>query len=130
MPRVATYYQLLDNPVDVSATPLTLNQSVADTPAGGEGALVTWFAGAAVAGSGVVTYTVTLNGSPIGSYEVISTFPTITGASRIPVQETIASSVVKHGSGAAGNNVLVFTKTGGLATLTLSAVMLWHRVNV
>jgi hypothetical protein len=77
-----------------------------------------------------VTYTVTLNGSPIGSYEVISTFPTITGASRIPVQETIASSVVKHGSGAAGNNVLVFTKTGGLATLTLSAVMLWHRVNV
>ena len=129
MPRVATYYQLLDNPVDVSATPLTLNQSVADTPAGGEGALVTWFAGAAAPGSSTTaTYTVTLNGTLIGSYEVSGYYAFV--PDRIPVQEAIATNIVKHGSGAAGSNELIFTKTGGAATLTLSAVMLWHRVNV
>ena len=127
MPTVATYYQLLDDLVIVTGS-LTLTQNITVPPAGGEGALVTWFAGAAVEGGGSVTYTVTLNGSLIGSYEVISEFLGV--AFRIPVQEAIATGVVKHGSGAAGNNSLVFTKTGGAGTLTLSAVMLWHRVNV
>ena len=123
MPKVATYYQLLDNPVDVSATPLTLNQSVADTPAGGEGALVTWLA-AGIAG--VVTYNVKVNGNNLGDYTAISIggsggIPAVV----IPVQEATTTSAVHQGS----NNV-VFTKTGGTGTLRLSAVMLWHRVNV
>ena len=41
------------------------------------------------------------------------------------MQEATTTSNVKQ-----GNNTLVFTKTGGTGTLTLSAVMLWHRVNV
>jgi hypothetical protein len=128
MPTVATYYQLQDDLVNVTSS-LTLTQNITVTPAGGEGALVTWFAGTAAPGSSTTaTYTVTLNGTLIGSYEVSGYYAFV--PDRIPVQEAIATNVVKHGSGAAGNNVLIFTKTGGGATLTLSAVMLWHRVNV
>jgi hypothetical protein len=126
---VATYYQLRDDPINLSGavgTILKFTQPITVTPAGGEGALVTWFAGA-VFGGGNVTYTVTLNGTLLGSYEA---FAVLAGTFRIPTQETIASNVLKHGSGAAGNNDLVFTKTGGVGTLTLSAVMLWHRVSV
>ena len=118
MPKVATYYQLQDNPIDVT-TPLTLNKSVADTPAGGEGALVTWQAGSA--GTGFVTYRVEVNGNKIGDYVALNISPTF----GIPVQEATTTSDVKKGP-----NKLVFTKTGGTGTLRLSAVMLWHRVNV
>jgi len=128
MPRVATYYQLLDNPVDVSATPLTLNQSVADTPAGGEGALVTWLA-ASVRGSGTagfVTYSVEVNGNPLGDYLALEgTFP---GFPDFPtaVQEAANTTDVRR-----GGNQLVFTVTSTTGdVLRLRAVMLWHRVNV
>ena len=125
MPTVATYYQLQDDLINLSATgpagALKFTQSITVTPAGGEGALVTWFAGAVVPGGGV-TYTVTLNGTQLGSYEV---FPVLGSTFRIPTQETTATNVVIKGT-----NQLVFTKTGGTGTLTLSAVMLWHRVNV
>jgi hypothetical protein len=121
MPTVATYYQLQDNPVDVS-TPLTLSQSIPVTPAGGEGALVTWQAG--TAGGGFATYKVEVNGNKLGDYLALSiSTGAITGG--IPVQETTTTSDVRKGP-----NQLVFTKTGGTGTLQLSAVMLWHRVNV
>jgi hypothetical protein len=125
MPAVATYYQLVDNPTDVSAS-LTLSQSVPVTPAGGEGALVTWLASAVPgAGSAFVTYEVKVNGNKIGDYTAFdfsgSTLPT----AGIPVQEATTTSDVKKGT-----NQLVFTKTGGPRALRLSAVILWHRVNV
>ena len=126
MPRVATYYQLLDNPVDVSATPLTLNQSVADTPAGGEGALVTWQAAAVPGGTGTVTYAVEVNGNPLGDYLALEgTFP---GFPDFPtaVQEAANTTDVRR-----GGNQLVFTVTSTTGdVLRLRAVMLWHRVNV
>jgi len=121
MPTVATYYQLKDDQVELSGGSLTLSQSIPVTPAGGEGALVTWLAGRAAAPGGNVTYNVTLNGTKLGDYVMEAIQPTI----KIPMQEATVSGNVKK-----GNNVLVFTKTGGAGTLTLSAVMLWHRVNV
>jgi hypothetical protein len=122
MPTVATYYQLQDNPVDVSTT-LTLSQSIPVTPAGGEGALVTWQAGTA-AGTGFVSYKVEVNGNKLGDYLAVNfSAAGITGG--IPVQETTTTPDVNKGP-----NQLVFTKTGGPGTLRLSAVMLWHRVNV
>ena len=124
MPTVATYYQLQYDIVNLSVGSLKLTQNITDTPAGGEGALVTWFAGATPTAFGsAVTYTVTLNGTPIGNYEALANFTTV--PSRIPVQEATATNLVHK-----GRNELIFTITGGTATLTLSAVMLWHRVNV
>jgi hypothetical protein len=119
MPTVATYYQLQDNPTDVSAS-LTLSQSVPVAPAGGEGALVTWLAGAVV-GTGDVTYRVEVNGNSIGDYQAFDFGQIIP----IPVQEATNTNDVRQ-----GGNQLVFRKTGGPGTLRLSAVMLWHRVNV
>jgi hypothetical protein len=123
---VATYYQLQDDLVNLSATgpagALKLQQSITVTPAGGEGALVTWLAGRAATPAGGVTYTVTLNTTPLGSYEVVTG---LNPAIRIPVQEATITGAVKNGL-----NQLVFTKTGGTGTLVLSAVMLWHRVDV
>jgi hypothetical protein len=123
--KVATYYQLQDNPVDVSAAALTLNQGVVDTPAGGEGALMTWQA-AAVVGGGTVTYKVEVNGNLLGNYTALQ-IPVAAGQPDfgIPVQEATVTSDVKRGP-----NKLVFTRTSATGTLRLSAVMLWHRVDV
>jgi uncharacterized protein (DUF2147 family) len=121
MPTVATYYQLQDDLINLSTGSLTRTQNIPVTPAGGEGALVTWLAGNAGAPAGNVNYTVTLNGTKLGDYVMEAILPTI----KIPMQEATLTGDVKK-----GNNVLVFTKTGGTGTLTLSAVMLWHRVNV
>jgi hypothetical protein len=125
MPRVATYYQLQDSSIDVS-TFLRLSQVVADTPAGGEGALVTWQAAAVPGGTLQVTYTVEVNGNPIGDYLAFDFTPAGLPTASIPVQEATITSDVHQGS-----NQIVFrvTSTTGDA-LRLSSVMLWHRVNV
>ncbi len=125
MPTVATYYQLHDDPIDVS-TSLTLNQVVADTPAGGEGALVTWSAASAGGTAGFVTYSVEVNGNPLGDYAAFQGafvgFPDFLTT----VQEAAKTTDVKK-----GGNTLKFTVTSTTGdALRLRAVMLWHRVNV
>jgi hypothetical protein len=125
MPKVATYYQLQDSPIDVSNA-LRLNQAVADTPAGGEGALVTWQAAAVPGGTGTVTYAVEVNGNPLGDYTAFDFTPPGLPTAVIPVQEATITSDVHQ-----GGNRLVFTVTSTTGdALRLSAVMLWHRVNV
>jgi hypothetical protein len=115
MPSVATFYQMLDiNKSLTAATPVTLTRPVDVTPAGGEGALLTWMAQRTSAEE--VTYTVTLNGVLLHTYPVTSTEPAA-------MQEAFSQSNVNH-----GNNVVAFTATGGAGTLEISDVMLWVRV--
>jgi hypothetical protein len=115
---VATYYQLQDDEIEVSGGKVTFRQSVGVTPAGGEGALVTWVAREGT-GAANVTYTVTLNNFPLNIY-------TLTSTERITIQEaTDTNNVIR------GDNQLVFevtSNTGG--TLVVGDVMLWHRVSV
>jgi hypothetical protein len=124
MPTVATYYQLADDEFSLAVGDnRMLTQSVADAPAGGEGALVTWMArrrGRRPNTAGTVTYTVTLNGNPLGTgpYSRSSAEP-------ITIQEATPIGAVNQGT-----NRLVFTVTDGTGALRLSAVVLWVRLNV
>ena len=104
----------------IAATPVTLTQSVDVTPAGGEGALVTWMAQRTSAAA--VTYTVTLNGVLLNTYPVNSV-----GASTevYAMQEAFKTPTVNQ-----GRNVLAFTVTAGAGTMVISDVLLWIRVNV
>ncbi|MGY1672957.1 hypothetical protein [Geodermatophilus sp. SYSU D00710] len=120
MTAVATYYQLLDEEIELTRSEGeddgTFTQSVGVDPASGEGAALTWMARRK--GSGSVTYTVTLNDIRLNTY-------TVTSADRFAVQETIDTDrVIK------GDNRVVFEVTSTTGTLGLSDVMLWHRVNV
>jgi hypothetical protein len=118
---VATYYTLLDTEIELRIggdIDRTFTQSVGVAPVSGEGAVVTWMARRK--GTGSVTYTVTLNGSPTP----LNTY-TLTSADRFVVQETIDTNEINQ-----GDNDLVFAVTGGTGTLGLGDVMLWHRVNV
>jgi hypothetical protein len=119
MPTVATFYQLLDSEVELRIggdLDRTFTQSVGVTPAGGEGALVTWNARRKATGS--VTYTVTLNGTVLNTY-------TITSGDRFVVQEATQTADVIQ-----GDNNLVFTVPAGTGTLGVSDIILWHRLNV
>jgi hypothetical protein len=121
MPAVATYYQLQDAPLPLTTSPITLTQNVTVTPAGGEGALVTWMAQRTSAAA--VDFTVALNGQVLNTYSINSV-----GASTDPIamQEAFPTPPVNQ-----GNNVLTFaplaTSTG---TAVISDVMLWIRVDV
>jgi hypothetical protein len=87
---VATFYQLQDaNAPLTTTTPVTLSQFVDVTPAGGEGALVTWVAREST-GTGSVDYTVTLNNVRLNTYTLTSTEP-------ITMQEAIDTNNVKKG---------------------------------
>jgi hypothetical protein len=116
MPAVATFYQLLDHDTPLTTTPITLTQSIGVTPAGGEGALVTWMAQRTSAAA--ATYTVTLNGVVLKSVADTPLTPTA-------MQEACDASNVKKGS-----NVLAFTVVAGAGTMVISDVMLWIRVDV
>jgi hypothetical protein len=118
MPAVATYYQLADDPRTLTTSPITLTQNVKVTPAGGEGALVTWMAQRTSATP--VDFTVSLNGQVLNTYSVgASTDPTA-------MQESFPTPPVNQ-----GDNVVEFaplaTSTG---TMLISDVMLWIRVEV
>jgi hypothetical protein len=116
---VATFYQLQDaNTPLTTTTPVTLSQFVDVTPAGGEGALVTWMAQRTSAEE--VTYTVTLNGVVLNTYTVNTVAPS---TEKYAMQDAFHTSNVKK-----GQNVLAFTVTGGAGTLEISDVMLWVRV--
>ena len=118
MPAVATYYQLVDKEVTLAVgAKREFTQPVGVTPAGGEGALVTWVARRVAPAAGTLDYTVTLNAHLLGTY-------TLTSAAPVAIQEaTDTSHVIK------GTNKLVFeVKPGGTGDLHFSAVMLWHRV--
>ena len=101
-----------------TTTPVTLTRSVDVTPAGGEGALVTWMAQRTTAAE--VTYTVTLNGVVLNTYTVNTVGPS---TEKYAMQEAFHTSNVKK-----GQNVLAFTVTGGTGTMVISDVMLWVRV--
>ena len=122
---VSTFYQMLDGnaPLD-TATAVTLTQFVDVTPAGGEGALVTWMAQRTSAAA--VTYTVTLNGVLLNTYAVNTVYVNAAGTEVYAMQEAFTTPQVNQ-----GNNVLTFTATGGGAgTMVISDVMLWVRVQV
>jgi hypothetical protein len=127
MPAVATFYQLLDVNSNKSLVgggpPVTLTQTVDVTPAGGEGALVTWMAQRTSAAE--VTYTVALNGVVLSTYTVNTVGETGTpqNTEKYAMQKAFHTSNVNR-----GNNVLAFTATGGAGTLVISDVMLWVRV--
>jgi hypothetical protein len=116
MPAVATFYQMLDNDTRLATTPITLTQNVTVTPAGGEGALVTWMAQRTSAAA--ATYTVTLNGVVLKTVADTPLTPTA-------MQEAFDASNVKMGS-----NVLAFTVVAGAGTLVIGDVMLWIRVDL
>jgi hypothetical protein len=121
MPSVATYYQLADGTVALGGSAITFTQSVDVTPAGGEGALVTWMVQRTSAAP--VDFTLELNGQVLNTYSINSV-----GASTDPIamQEAFTTPTVNQGS-----NVLAFaplaTSTG---TAVISDVMLWIRVDV
>ena len=125
MPSVATFYQLLDGNKSLvgGGPPVTLTQSVDVTPAGGEGALVTWMAQRTSAAE--VTYTVTLNGVVLNTYTVNTVGETGTpqNTEKYAMQDAFHTSNVNR-----GNNLLEFTATGGAGTMVISDVMLWVRV--
>jgi hypothetical protein len=127
MPSVATFYQLLDVDSNKSLVgggpPVTLTQTVDVTPAGGEGALVTWMAQRTSAAE--VTYTVSLNSVVLSTYTVNTVGETGTpqNTEKYAMQKAFHTSNVNR-----GNNVLAFTPTGGAGTLVISDVMLWVRV--
>jgi hypothetical protein len=127
MPSVATFYQLLDVGSNRSLVgggpPVTLTQTVDVTPAGGEGALVTWMAQRTSAAE--VTYTVSLNSVVLSTYTVNTVGETGTpqNTEKYAMQKAFHTNNVHR-----GNNVMAFTATGGTGTLVISDVMLWVRV--
>lgn len=119
MAKVADYAQLADVSFDLRLggdIDRTLEQNIADEPATGEGALLTW--NVRREGAGSVTYDVRVNGITITTH-------TVTVADWSAVQEAMGTDTIHQ-----GDNTVDFVVTAGTGTLSIGDVMLWYRKEV
>ncbi len=119
MPRVANFAQLRDESFSLVVggdIDRALTQDLADAPAAGEGALLTW--NVQREGTGTVTYEVTMNGTRLNTY-------TATLGERRAVQEAMDTTTIHQGT-----NTVVFRVLGGTGTLEIGDVILFYRQDV
>ena len=116
MARVADFAQFSDTSIDLRIggdIDRTLTRNLDATPAGGQGALLTWMVRRE--GTGSVSYEVKVNGSVLSTY-------TVTVGDWVGVKEAISTDDIHL-----GNNTVEFRVTGGTGTLSFGDVVLFYR---